>query len=305
MTDSPRQRARWIGPALAILPLWLVVSAGVALWYAHFSDNKDAEEQQQRFVQTVSPELIADDLNKLVNLVGERHVSSETAASNLTRAAAMIEGVLGPSNTGYQVERIPGPANWPILRVSLPSSNSDTANLWVITSYDSRPGSAGAEANASGVAATIAAAQAMSRDQFECVVNFVFLPHANDLDSPVLEATKKLNQFIQPKDILLCVEAMGANNPLWISSRDTTALPLNASSGLGKVYGAEVICLGEDTDLASIFYQLGLSATRVATRPIITPDEADNTLPDARAVAASAGRLIELIQRCSTLAGAR
>jgi hypothetical protein len=44
---------------------------------------------------------------------------------------------------------------------------------------------------------------------------------------------------------------------------------------------------------------MNLPAVRVATRPLLTPDEKDDRLPFAPTVAASTGRLIELIRRCS------
>ncbi len=303
MSEPKKKRIKWIGPALAILPLWLVVSAGAALWYTHSKDDKETEEREQRFVQSVSIPLISDDLNKITNIVGERHIQSEEARKGLTRMAAMIDGVLGPSNTGYNIKRITGPAQWPILQVSLIGKDQDAGKLWVLTSYDSRPGSIGVEANATGVAATIAAAQAMARDTPQCTIHFLFLPHVNDLDGPVLETVEKIEPLILANDEVICVEAVGTNNELWVSSRDTNAKPLSTTTGIGKVVGAEVVCLGENTDLASIFNEMGKSATRVATRPILTPNEPDNKDPNPKFVAASAGRIIELIKRCSTLTG--
>ena len=44
---------------------------------------------------------------------------------------------------------------------------------------------------------------------------------------------------------------------------------------------------------------MNLPAVRVATRPLLLPDEADDQLPFAPTVAAATGRLIELIRRCS------
>ena len=214
----------------------------------------------------------------------------------------MIEGLLGPSNTGYAVRKTRGPADWPILQVSLTGQKPDAPAVWVITSYDSRAGSRGAEANASGFAATLAAAQALARDKPKVPVHFIFLPHSNDPDSPVVETAAKFVELAKPAGpprAILCVEAMGAGEPLWLTSREVTAAPLNLVSGLGAVYGAEVVCLGEDTDLASILFEMNLPAVRVSTRPLVTAAVADDRLPFAPTVAASTGRLIELIRRCS------
>ena len=296
------QRSRWVTLSLVLLPLWLVASGGGALWYYFHREKKQALVEQERFSQAVSTPLIADDLRKIVEVIGERNASSETAAANLSRTAAMIEGLLGPSNTGYAVRKTKGPADWPILQVTLTGKTSAAPPVWVITSYDSRAGSRGAEANATGLAATLAAAQALARDKPNAPVHFIFLPHANDPESPVVETAAKfleLAKLAGPPKAILCVEAMGAGEPLWLTSRDVSAAPLALVAGLGAVYGSEVVCLGDDSDLASILFEMNLPAVQVATRPLVTATEQDERLPFAPTVVASAGRLIELIRRCA------
>jgi hypothetical protein len=297
--DAPKRRSPWVIFLLILLPLWLVASGVGAMWYYFHREKKQALVEQERFVQAVSAPLLADDLRKIVEVIGERNGSSETAAANLSRTASMIEGLLGPSNIGYPVHRTNGPGKWPILQVTLAGKSPQAPAVWVLTSYDSRVGSRGAEANATGLAATLAAAQALARDKPNFPVHFVFLPHANDLESPVVETAAKFAELAKSPKAILCVESMGAGETLWLSSRDVAAAPLNLISGLGAVYGAEVVCLGEDTDLASTLFEMNLPAVRVATRPLLLPDEADEKLPFAPTVTASTGRLIELIRRCA------
>jgi hypothetical protein len=69
----------------------------------------------------------------------------------------MIRSVLSPSNTGYEVKSVNGPGAFPILHITIPAEKVDAAPLWLLTSYDSPPGSRGAERNATGLAATLAA----------------------------------------------------------------------------------------------------------------------------------------------------
>ncbi len=285
---------------LVVLPLWLLVSAIGALWYYFHLEKKEALVEQERFAQAVSIPLLADDLKKIVEVIGERNASS--AGAGLARMASMIEGLLGPSNTGYVIRKTRGPGEWPILQVTLTGKATSAPAVWVVTSYDSRAGSKGAEANASGLTATLAAAQALARDKPKHPVHFIFLPHANDAESPVIETAAKfleLTKSVGAPKAVLCVEAMGAGEALWLSSRETSASPLSLVSGLGAVYGAEVICLGDDSDLASILFEMNLPAVRVATRAQLTAAEADERLPFAPTVAASTGRLIELIRRCA------
>ncbi len=304
--ESPKKRSRWVPLLLILLPVWLVASGGGAMWYYFHLEKAEARKEQERFSQAVSIDLLKDDLRKIVEVIGERNVSSERADANLSRMASMIEGLLGPGNTGYKVARTRGPADWPILQVTLVGKKPSAPPVWVVTSYDSRQGSRGAETNATGLAATLAAAQALARDKPEIPVHFIFLPHANDLDSPVLETAAKLRELIlsqnSPRSIL-CIEAMGAGESLWLSSRDTSAEPLELISGLGTVYGAEVVCLGEDTDLASLLFEMDLPAVRIATRAQVTSGDEDERLPFAPTVAASTGRLIDLIRRCANPSG--
>jgi hypothetical protein len=298
---TQNRRPRWATFLLVLLPFWLVLSAGGALWYYFHREKKQAQVVQARFVQAVSVPLMADDLRKFVEIIGERNASSKTAGANLSRTASMIEGLLGPGNTGYAVKKITGPAAWPILQVTLTGKNPTAPAVWIVTSYDSRVGSPGAEGNATGLAATVAAAQALAADNPAVSVQFIFLPHANDVDSPVLETAAKFQELLKsagPVKAILCVEAMGAGESLWLTSRETSASPLGLVSGLGTVYGAEVACLGEDTDLASILFEMNLPAVRVATRAMLTAGEKDDKLPFTPTVAAATGRLIELIRRC-------
>lgn len=301
MSEETPKRPKWVPVLLVGLPLWLFASGGMALWYFHKKEKQAARVEQERFVQSVSIPMLTDDLKKIVEVIGERNGSSETAAENLTRTAAMIQGTLGPSNTGYNVHINNGPADWPLVRVSIDGKKPDAPAVWVLTSYDSRPGSKGAEANATGLAATIAAAQALAGDKPEAPIHFMFLPHANDPESPILETATKFLKIAGAPKIVLCVEAMGAGEELWLSSRDTSAAPLSLAENLGSVRGAETICLGDDTDLSSVLFEINVPAVRVATRAMVTADESDDQVPSPAKVAASAGRLVELIRRCAAL----
>ena len=301
MTEA-KKRSGWVTLLLVLLPLWLIASGGGALWYYFHKEKKQAQVEQERFAQEVSTPLLTDDLRKLVEVIGERNGSSEIAAVNLSRTAVMIEGLLGPSNTGYAVKLDRGPANWPILQVSIAGKDAKAPALWIVSSYDSRAGSRGAEANATGLAATLAAAQALASDKPSVAIHFVFLPHVNDPDSPLLETAAKFSEIVKAAGgarAVLVVEAMGAGENLWLSSREASAVPLNLAAGLGTIHGAEDVCLGDDTDLASTLFEMNLPAVRVSTRAHMAAEEPDEKLPFAPTVAASAGRLIELIRRCA------
>jgi hypothetical protein len=286
---------------LVLIPVWLIASAGFALVQYFKNEKQEALEAEQRFARSISTETLADDVNKIVTIIGERNTARP---EKLSAISSMIRGLLGPSNTGYEVESTKGPANFPILRVSVPAPREGAAPVWVITSYDSPPGSRGAEKNATGLAATLACAQALANASPEHPIHFLFLPHANEPEAPVLETALAVSEMIgkspTPKAIL-CIEAMGDAETLILTSRDTEAIPSAEFEGLGEILGAEVICLGDDFDLASTLFETGIPAIRIATRPTLLPDEKDDKLPFAPTLTASTGRLLELVKRLAKI----
>jgi hypothetical protein len=295
--SAERKKNRIVPVLLVVLPAWFIASAAFALVKYFRNEKTAAIEEAQRFAQNVSASSLEDDLNKIVNVIGERNSGTP---GKLSATASMIRGVLGPSNTGYEVKSVTGPGVFPILKVTIPSPNDAAAPLWVLTSYDSPTGSRGAERNATGLAATLATAQALAGDKPARPIHFLFLPHVNESDAPVVETALAASKLIDssPKAVL-CIEAMGDAETLIFSSRDTTALPPVEFADLGKILGAEVVCIGEDSDLASILFEMDRPAVRVATRPMHLPDETDDKLPFAPTLAASTGRLIELVRRLS------
>ena len=302
MSDDPPTRLRAMPVLLVVLPLWLVVSGVFAVWYFLRQEKLEALEERQRFARSVSAPMIGDDLRKITGIIGERHVSSETGARNLGRAASMIEGLLGPANTGYQLVRHRGPGEHPLPQVTIRGQDGEAPAVWVLASYDSRPGSPGAEGNASGLAASLAAAQALADHQPLATIHFLFIPHANDRGSPVAETVAIVQQLATaagPPAVVLCVEAMGAGEELWLSSLNADAEAFGLIGGLGFVKSADAVNPGGVPDLTGLLSGAGLPAVRVSTRPVLTAEEADDTVAIAEIVAASSGRLVELIRRCA------
>jgi hypothetical protein len=303
MSEGNPKSPRWLAVLLVVLPAWLLLSGAAGIWYFLHLEDQAEIRGQQRFARTVSESSLADDLRKITQLIGERHTASEEGATGLTRSAAMIEGLLGPSNTGYAVRRARGPDKWPLLHVSLSGGKSKAAALWVVASYDSRPGSPGVEANATGLVAAIAAAQAMADDQTTLPVHFVFIPHANEPGAPVVETVAMLGDLVRgtgPASMVLCVEAMGGGAELWFSGRDATVIPQDHLRALGLFRDDGQGTSGSPAGLAGMLADAGLPAIRVATGPPVTADDADDRLPAPVVLASAAGRLIELIRRCSS-----
>ena len=294
-----KSKSRLLPWLLVILPVWLIASGAFGL-VQYFKNEKTSKiEAEKRFAKNVSVESIADDLRKIITVIGERNT---TKPNSLSATASMIEGALGPSNTGYSVTKINSPSDFPILKVTIPSLNKSTAPIWILTSYDSPYRSRGAEKNATGLVATLAAAQSLADLSPARPIHFLFIPHANQDDSPLLETAVIVSKLIQAETTphsVLCIETMGDAESLIFSSRNTTALTLVDFEDLGKILGAEIVCLGDDFDLSSTLFEMNLPTIRIATRPMLLPDETDDKIPFAPTLAASTGRLIELVRRIS------
>lgn len=300
--EEKPKRPRWVVVSIVLLPVWLAVSAGVAVWHSAHKDREDEAAGGVLIAQEVSTAAVADDLRKLAVLLGERHGGGEEAGRALTRTARWLEGSLGPGNVGHKVNKIRGPGDWPLIHAAQPGSNTRKPAQWVIAGYDSRPGSPGVEANATGVVAMLAACRALAGDSTAATIHYLFLPHVHDPDGPVIATAAAAVDLIRSQGEpgrVMVVESMGSGAPLWLSSRETSAIPESLAQGIAEIKGAEVVCLGEDTDLASVLFEMGLPALRVSTRPLVTPDEDDSRAADPARVAAAADLLIQWTRRCA------
>ena len=293
--DSKPRRNRWVIAALVILPAWLVVSAGLGVWKYYYDFKKEEIIEPSKFATPISADRIADNVRKLVDVVGPRNAGSVGGAKGLRRAASMIQGSLGPGNAGYRVELENGPetpnGEWPIIVATLPGGSSQP--LWIVTGYDTLGG--GVEANSSGVASVLAVAHSLAGEKLRRPVKFAFLPHAYEADGPVLLLLDQFTRILGKPDLVLVVEAMGAKSELMVSSRDSEILKRPAFERHATIVGAEAICLEDDFDLASTLFELNQPAVRVATRRVVGEGEADDKVPDAAKHAASTQALAELV----------
>ncbi|MFU8894340.1 MAG: hypothetical protein ACNA8L_12015 [Luteolibacter sp.] len=293
---APAKSARWYPILLVGLPLWLACSAGGALWYYFHKQEREAEMRRAAFAREISVASLADDLRKFTVLIGERHSGEGEPSLNLMRAASMIEGVLGPSNTGLDIRRLRGPGNWPLLETSIPARRAGAKSVWVITGYDGPPGGNGGEFNASGLSAVIAAIQAAANDVPERHLRFLFLPHVHDPDAPVGDTLRMAAEAITARgevDAVLWVEAMGTAPNLQLQANQPAALPIDQLADLGSVaagtHGLEAY--------EGVPPWLMEAVVRVSTRAPYVAGEADLDMPSPAIATDAAGKLLELLRR--------
>jgi len=293
--QTPEKSARWYPMILVGLPLWLAVSAGGALWHYFHKQEREAETRRAAFAREISVASLADDLRKFTGLIGERHIGDGEPSVNLSRTASMIEGVLGPSNTGLEIRRVRGPGDWPLIETSIPSRRPGAESVWVITGYDGPPGSMGGQFNASGLSAVIAVAQAAANDLPERHLRFLFLPHMHDPAAPVGDTLRIAAEAITARgqvDRVFWVEAMGSAADLVLTANQPELLPVDQLSDLGAVapgmHGLEI----HD----GVPAWLPDAIVRVSTRGPYLEGEADAEVSPAL-VADTAGKLLELLRR--------
>lgn len=293
--DSKPRNNRWVVAMLVILPLWLAVSAVFGLWKYHHDAKKEELIEPSKFTTPVESSRLADDMRKLVEIVGPRNVSSDDGKRGLKRAASMIQGSLGPGNAGYRVELEKGVGDsvfeWPVIVATLPGDGGQP--LWVVTGYDTL--GFGVEANSSGVVSVLAVARAVAGEKPLRPIKFAFLPHVYDVGAPVLPLLDQFARSMGKPDLVLVVEAMGVNGELLVSSREVEALKRPPFEKWGKIVGAEAICLEDDFDLASTLFELNQPAVRVATRRVVAAGEADDQMPEPAQHAAATKALAELV----------
>jgi len=303
MSEEQTKRPRWVVLMLTLMPLWLLLSAGGAVWWSLRDDKEKEEERNQRFVQDMSVERIADDMRKLVEVIGPRDPDHP---ENLMRAAAMIDGTLGPSNTGYQIQRIPGPAEAPIIRASLEQSRNEGRSIWVVASYDTTSGGpefSSIRSDSSSVAAIMALAQAMAKDDLPTDIHFLVLP--DRVEDPFSTRRTMANQLVsimEPPAMVICLAQMNtgttlvANTSKTIYTKNPTRISPSSFHGLGIIHN--------DADffghlMPQDFNGAGLTVIEFHTIP--------NTKAETEAanIAISTGKLVEWLRRAARLEAAK
>ena len=65
----PRRGRPWLRIALTALPIWLVASAGVALWWYFQREAQRGRELSEAFAREVSAQSLAADVMKITSVI--------------------------------------------------------------------------------------------------------------------------------------------------------------------------------------------------------------------------------------------
>lgn len=276
---------------LCTVPLWLLVSGGLGIWGYFRHQEGERKKESARYATAVSASSMADDFRKLTDVIGVRHPSVD-GGRGLTRAASWIEGLLGPSNTGYKVQSVLGPeiGRWPILRIDLRGTDERAAPLWIVAAYDTSEQESSLQEASSALVAALSSAQAIAGEKPVRPVRFVFLPSSRqpDIESALL---RMIRSETAPWSVL-GIGPMHQGDLLSVSAADgdPAMASLGALGAVGPAPAGASAWLGRLSGSGLPFAFIRSSVTT----------ESGSTAAGSESLAASTGRLVELIRRLMT-----
>ncbi len=175
---------------IVALPAGLLLSGILAVLNTHFDEEKESVDPNEKVRleaaainrKPVHAADLATSLEILSGRIGERHLR---LPEKLESAAVWIESTLGPGNIGYVVERQVFEVNGLRVRnliAELPGRGRRDEIVVVAAHYDTVPGSPGANASGSGIAALVSLARAFAGDPQARTLRFVALVNEASTD---------------------------------------------------------------------------------------------------------------------------
>lgn len=287
-----KAKKRWIVILLVAVPTYLIASGVVAVWGNLKVREKESQQELARFAKGLSAESMRDDYVKLTERIGVREVSG-AGARGFSAAASWIEGSLGPSNTGFRVEKIESGVGqpWPILEVVLRGTDEGLPPLWVVCTYASGDGVRGSSA----VVAEMAVAQALANQHLPRTVHFVFMPLADGVGQDRGKVIATLVKRVEDAKggEILWLENFGAGAELWVMASEGNARMMELAGEMGHALPFEKGRLrGDVLDVWGAYARI----SRVSTA---APEVAERKA-DVSELRIASGRLLELIRRASS-----
>lgn len=165
---------------LIVLPVGLAFMVPISLWIYYQKKHQPAPAASQYAVM-LRRDLNAEDFARYVRIlsqdIGERSLAKP---ENLDAAAAFIESTMGYDNMGYAVHRqtfeVQGRAVVNLI-AELPGKSKPDEAVLVLAAYDA--------ADASGIAAMMCVAHALTGTEHARTIRFAALVNAGDADASV------------------------------------------------------------------------------------------------------------------------
>ncbi|MDA0811785.1 MAG: M28 family peptidase [Verrucomicrobia bacterium] len=172
------------------LPVGLAMSVVIALvlYYTEPGRNAPSKDDALRFAAPVSEADLNSVVLTLSGTVGPRSLTAEPEAA--ARARKFVQSSLGAENMGYEVDlfnRKIGATECPSVIATLSGKGRSREVIVVAAPYTSVVGSPGASRSASGIAAVVSIAKALTGSEHQRTIQFVAYaseatdPASNDL----------------------------------------------------------------------------------------------------------------------------
>lgn len=198
------------------LPLGLVLTSVASLvWHFNRPPDEEAPQVFTRLADEISEKSVAAFIRNLSEVIGPRHAS---APETLERAANYLESTLGPRNIGYDVARQEftfGDKAAVNLWVEIPGGKRRNECVLLTAHYDAPQGRAGANDNASAVAALLALAENFTMETPVLTVRLALLtngtaPFAGTSDSGAYHFAELLKRQGDQVRAVISLDSIGA-----------------------------------------------------------------------------------------------
>ena len=168
--------------AIMVLPIGVIIGTAVFMWMYYQKHKEESNEQQVIVAAGIRLTDLQDMTSKFTDLIGPRGVDTQEGQVGLQRAAAMIEGRLGPQNMGFKVFRgeaeAVGERLWKSLWVDVRGGDQEKQVLIVAVSF-SGPGEI---ADANTVSTVMMLASSLAEDKPSRTIRLVFLPMKREFE---------------------------------------------------------------------------------------------------------------------------
>lgn len=265
------RRFSWVKFLIVAVPAWLLLSGAVAVWLHFRAEKNQLAKVEHAYQKSVSADSIADDFAKIVDVIGPRHQGTVAATDGLKRMASMIEGALGASNMGYEVQKFPGVDGAvdapPLLAVDV-MRRKTAGEIWVLCAYDSPPDMARGADSAAAAAVTLAVAQAMVGRELTQNVHFLFLPmgyaEARTRMAMLAKAHRLITKDANATQVLV-IGSMLHPGDMQVLSRDAAQPLMTRADDLILVAENAEICMQDDAEVSTMLHEMGLPAALLLT----------------------------------------
>lgn len=204
------------------LPVGLVAFGIMSVFFTHFADKTDNEEEKIATKRSQAAGIMRKAVNEgdlerylgiLTDDIGERNL--ESAYDNLKTAAYWVESTIGQSNMGYPVRKqkfqAGGKEIWNVI-AEQPGTTRPDEIVVIGATYDSPAGSKGIDDKGTGVAALLSLANAFSGTETARTLRFVAFANGQASSVEELGAAAFAETARNDGDFLvatLCLESLG------------------------------------------------------------------------------------------------